>query len=308
MHVMFICAALLPATAIAATPEQEAKDVYLQGAAKFEAGELEVALELFKKAEALVPAPMPKYRIAATLDRLGRPAEAIAAYQTFIDSRPDPDKFFSKVENAKTRIRALARLPAKLRVKTTPEAPPNLVVAIDDVPQSGTELVLAPGTHVITATAGLAKGGQTVELQPGETREVMLSLVEPQVVIAAPAVVAPPPAPPVVAAPVQLAKARSSAPVAYALFGLGAAEIVAGGVFGMQALSARKDFEASGSRDSHESAGRQALLADVFFATGATLVLAGAAVLWLDAPTEPQLEVMPIVTPNAAGAAARIEF
>ena len=112
-------------------------------------------LACFKLADAYVPGAQPKYRVAASLDKLGRVAEAVAAYEaflSFVGPTPD-DKFKEIVADSKTRHAALKATPSKVKIATTPAALPNMKVTVDGVAQMGPELTLAPGKHTIVVTA-----------------------------------------------------------------------------------------------------------------------------------------------------------
>ncbi|MFH1410940.1 MAG: hypothetical protein ABIG80_05270 [Patescibacteria group bacterium] len=63
----------------------------------------ESAMAEFKKADGLYPGSRPKYQIAFCLDKMARYDEALAAYQTFIDSRPS-NKYAAEIAGANKRI------------------------------------------------------------------------------------------------------------------------------------------------------------------------------------------------------------
>ena len=56
--------------------EEAAKVAYTQAAREADAGRLDAALELYRKADELVPAAAPKFKVELTLDKLERFAEA----------------------------------------------------------------------------------------------------------------------------------------------------------------------------------------------------------------------------------------
>jgi tetratricopeptide (TPR) repeat protein len=260
--------------------EDAAKDAYTQAAKEADAGRLEAALLLYKKADELVPAPAPKFKVALTLDKLERFAEAETAYQGFLEIKPDPDKFFSKIESARERIRAIAGMPGKLMVKTKPDAPPNLVLAVDRIPQAGNEIVVMPGSHNLTAVADGFTGSQTVSVRPAENKDVLITLVADR-----PAPVAQLPAPPApllatsAARPVDSHSARTAAYIAFLLAG---AEVVAGTVFAFQAVHAKNVYNATPSPSNLSAVDRSTAFADAFYATGLLSAVGGTVLLLVD--------------------------
>ncbi len=64
-----------------------AKKNYKEGEALFKDAKYAEALEHYRIAEDAVPIGATKYKIAASLDKLGKVQESVAAYQVFLDSR-----------------------------------------------------------------------------------------------------------------------------------------------------------------------------------------------------------------------------
>ncbi|MEO5727470.1 MAG: hypothetical protein ABI134_35675, partial [Byssovorax sp.] len=273
-----------PAAAKPLTDKQKkdlAKKNYKEGEASFKDGKYAEALEHYRVAEDAVPIGATKYKIAASLDKLGKVQESVAAYQVFLDSTPDAVKMKDAIADSTARVEALKKTPGKVRVATEPSSPPNLKFAIDAAaPVPGIavpapvalapaapgaapaapgadaapamafngEFSVAPGHHKITATAdGYDPTSAELDLSFAETKDVKMALTA-----------TPPPPPPVVAAPpppVAVVEAptpvapppapRSNVP-AYVTLGLAGAGVVVGTIFGISALGAKSDFNAPG--------------------------------------------------------------
>lgn len=303
--------------------KEEAKRLYKEAEATFEKGDYAVAADLYRQADQHVPGAAPKYKLALSLDKQGLAVEAVAAWQVFLDSKPDPEKFKDKIAEAQERIEALKKTPAKVKVATVPEAPPNLKIAVDGVAQTGAELSIPPGKHTLTISAdGFVDSSQEIEVSFGETREVSVTLTPQQAPVAAapppepppPPAPEPPAAPPPPPAPVE---ERSLVP-AYVTLGLAGAGAVIGTIFGIQALSAKGDFDDNPTTKNADAVDRNALIADMSFAVALTFGVTGAVLLLSDdTPAEAKAAASsttkkaffaPFVSPTGGGAAARFTF
>jgi hypothetical protein len=225
-----------------------------------------------------------------TLDKLERFADAKAAYEAFLDSKPDPDKYFSKIESARDRIKAILEMPSHIKVSTTPASPPNLVVAVDRVPQAGTEMVVMPGTHSLQVVADGFTGSATVMVGPAETKEVAITLVADRPVLTVPpptAAPAPAPAPAQVIVAAGGPSRHEARTAAYVAFGLAGVEAIVGTVFAIQAVHEKNVYDASPSPANLASVDRQTAFADVFYATGLISVVGGVVLLLIDPADAP---------------------
>ncbi|WP_437307551.1 PEGA domain-containing protein [Sorangium sp. So ce388] len=305
--------------------KDEAKKLYKEAEARFEKGEYTTAADLYRQADEYVPGAAPKYKLALSLDKQGLATEAVAAWQAFLDSKPDAEKFKDKITEAQGRVEALKKTPAKVRVATAPDAPQGLKIAVDGVAQAGKELSVPPGKHTLTVSAeGFVDSSQEIEVTFAETRDVSVTLTPkpPEPVAAAPAQPAtPPPAttPPPVQTPPPAAPVEPRSPVpAYVTLGLAGAGVVVGTIFGIQALSAKSDFDDSPTTKTADRVDRNALIADMSFAVALTFGVTGAVLLLSDdTPAETKAAassvkknafVAPFVSPTGGGAAARFTF
>ena len=300
-----------------------AKKNYKDGEKALADGKFADALEHYKVAEDAVPIGATKYKIAVTLDKLGKVQESVAAYQVFLSSSPDAVKMKDQIADSGTRVEALKKTPGKVRIATEPTSPPNLRFAIDAAaPVPGIavpapvalapatpaapgapppaafattafngEFAMAPGHHKITATAdGYDPTSSEIDLAFAETKDVKitLTLAPPP----PPVVVAPPPPPIAVVEPVKAPPPppapRSNIP-AYVTLGLAGAGAVVGTIFGISALGAKSDFNAPGGAtvENADKTDRNALIADMSFAVALTFGVTGAVLLLSnDSPAE----------------------
>ncbi|MFO0593089.1 MAG: PEGA domain-containing protein [Polyangiaceae bacterium] len=287
-----------------AKKKDEAKKAYKSGETKFDKGEFEAALVCYKLAESYIPGANPKYKIAASLDKLGKITEAVAGYEAFLGAMANPpeDKYKEKIADAKTRVDALKATPSKVKLAIGPDQLQNMKVTLDGMPQTGTELTVPPGKHTIMVSAdGYDTLTQPIEVSYAETKDMPLTLnktPEP-VATAVPTATATATA---VAVATQTATATATAPVqppseprspvpAYVTLGLAGAGAIVGGIFGGMALSSKGDFDkmaadgkstAKQLTDKADETDRNALISDMSFAVALTFGVTGAVLLLSD--------------------------
>ncbi len=149
-----------------------AKKNYKEGEASFKDGKYAEALEHYRVAEDAVPIGATKYKIAASLDKLGKVQESVAAYQVFLDSTPDAVKMKDAIADSTARVEALKKTPGKVRVATEPSSPPNLKFAIDAAaPVPGiavpAPVALAPATPAPAAPGAAPAAPGAAPAAPG---------------------------------------------------------------------------------------------------------------------------------------------
>jgi hypothetical protein len=308
--------------------KEEAKKHYKSGEAKFAKGDYAGALDDFQTADGLIPGAAPKFWIAETYEKMSKVPEAVTAYQTFLDSSPDAEKYKDKIADAKTRIEALKKTPAKVKVATEPAQAANLKLALDGAAQTGPELSVPPGHHTITATADGLEGKLDVDVTFAEHKDVTVKLEKaapPKVasaldVPAKPAATTPAATTPAPATP-PVAEKRSNVP-AYVTLGLAVVGAGVGTVFGIQALGSKSDYNDNPTRDGLDKVERQSLLADMSYAVALTFGVTGVVLLLSnDSGSKPQqtgstkaaqakrsFVAAPYATPQGGGAAATLRF
>jgi tetratricopeptide (TPR) repeat protein len=108
----------LPARALAGTLEDPDQDIarahYQKGQAAYSAGDFRAALAEFEKARVALPLPELDFNVARCHDRLEHWAEAAAAYQRYLDKRPNaPDAADVRQRMEQVRARAAAATPSR---------------------------------------------------------------------------------------------------------------------------------------------------------------------------------------------------
>jgi len=271
----------------------------------FDAKNYAGALESYRKAEGLLPGAKPKFMIAQSLDLGNKPAEAIAAYQAFLDSKPNAKKHQKRIAAATKRIGELkATLPGVVNVTVTP-GKAKATITVDGkaeknnaCPNSCT-LELAPGAHkVVVSAEGYESSSHDVTVTAGGTHPVAASLKA--TAPAAPPATAPvaPAAEPLEEPVADEAEGRSKVP-AYVTLGVAGAGAVLGSVFGVQALGAKSDFDAEPTVDNADKAERSALIADMSFGVALTFGITGTVLLFSDDGAEEDSAAVPTLTPFA---------
>jgi hypothetical protein len=279
--------------------KQQAIEAFKTGNTAFKAGNYEEAYTNFKKADDLYPGAKPKFMVAQSLDKLGRSAEAVAAYRAFIDSNPC-DSYREELAEAGKRVAALeASLPGQITIKVAPEAAAGIAtIVVDDNPVTGTEVELPAGEHTIVISAeGYETVTERITVKPNEQRELAIALVPAS---------APVPTPVPLPEPVEGDDEGPSNIPAYVTLGIAGAGVVLGVVFGVQALSAKSDFDENPTVDNADKAERNALIADMSFGVALTFGITGAVLLISnmasgdDEPdTSEEVTFVPQVTPMA---------
>lgn len=293
-----------PAPAAAAAPEAQpvskpkppdkktrdaARKSYSQGEKAFASGDFVGAQAGFETANSLIPSPHAEYWLAKSLEAQPDKLEpAIAAYERFLANPEAAKAGEDKVADAQTRLEGLkAKLVGEVEIVTTPM---GASVSIDGTPQAGTTpliVKLAPGAHKVSVTlAEHEPKDLDIEVKGGEKSQQTIELVATPPP-APPPVAEPLPAPAPVAPPPPALEKRSMVP-AFVTLGIAAAGAAVGTVFGLQALSAKSDFEDNPSTEAADDTERNALIADMAFGVAITLGVTGIVLLTSsdDAPAE----------------------
>ncbi len=250
-----------------------ARSLGVEGVKLADAGKCDVALEKLARAERLHHAPTILGRLGECQVHTGKLVEGTENLARVVREPlpPNPPPAFVK---AKARAQAAydAAKPRIAKLSVSVKAPPATAFAVTIDGQALSSLVLEsdrptdPGEHVIEAKGdGLLPASQSITLTEGQRASVALKLeTDPRAaaaIAAVPATAPVVPAKPVASAPLDarplapsptpspsvepLASGRgaprSQAP-AYVAFGLGAAGLGVGAVFGALALSGRSDI------------------------------------------------------------------
>lgn len=148
------------AEAPAADPREAAAAAFAAGTAAFEQGDHATALREFQRADELAPHPKVRSNIGLCLAALGRPREAIAAFE-----RSLVDEGLSSEERARVREHLAAARASLSQLEVTA---PNLAEVVVDNETCATPcvIVLDPGTHRVSGPIR----DYEVQLAPGERR------------------------------------------------------------------------------------------------------------------------------------------
>jgi hypothetical protein len=297
-----------------------------EGARLADAGDCGGAVDRFRRAEGLFHAPTILVRLAECQIKLGKivagTENARRVVREDLGARPNP-AFVVAQRQAKALYEANVGKIATLRVRVEPRGAEGLRVRLDGDELAALALDVDrpadPGTHHVAAEAtGFAAAAADVSLAPGARETVVLRL-QPAPAPASPVADAapePPPRPPPAAPPAPAPPPPPAAPSrwpAYVAFGVGAAGLAAGSVFGALALGVRSDLEGacngdhkcpSSSRPDLDALDRAALLSNVGF--GVAAVGLGLGTYFLLAPpggkAKPgHVALAPWVGPGAGG-------
>jgi hypothetical protein len=150
---------------------QQAKSAFDRGVALYAQGSYEQALRSFQTAYDLAPHPVVLVNLANCYEKLGRPVEAIQAYERFLGA---PDYVPSKKQSKEVRV-ALGRLKKRtgeIHLQLSPALSPNAQVKVDGVsvtpdedgrvrvlPGTRKVEVLQPGYHPLQREVTVAAGG-----------------------------------------------------------------------------------------------------------------------------------------------------
>lgn len=317
-------APLAPAFAQDAKPDKKTVDAaraaYAEGEKSFKAGEYASAYLGYKKANDTLPSPHAKFWMAMALDKQGdRQKEAFEAYSAFL-ADPGAERLGpERLEEARQRHAALAKSPGKLLLTTVPAGASVAVNGEAQMGESPFSLTLPGGTHRISVTAPDHDGQEIeVEVKPFGSVEATVTLTAKP----APAPAPPPSEEPPAEAPEPPAPKEAPSKVpAYVTLGLAGAGLVVGTIFGLQAMSAKSDFDEKPTSKKADDAERNALIADMAFGVAITLGVTGIVLLTSgdsapekektskkSLPKKARFNVAPYATPSGGGAAARFVF
>jgi hypothetical protein len=272
----------------------------------------------FEEAFAAVPNPIVLLSVAESAVKIGRIEDAIAAFDQYLQLRPDaPDH----AEIAQKRA-ALTVLPARVSVTSEPAGAGILVDGQTTGKKTPAELDVSPGDHQLQAAlAGYESDAASIHATAGARIEQRLDLHT----------AAPPPTAAAVTASVALqtppALPTQVPTTALWITGtIGAAGLIAGTVLGFLALKEHSDFQSKPTEASADRGERLALFSDVGFGMGAMAAVTAAVLYFTNdevapAPATPaqaqrrsptltasHLQLIPSLSARSASATARIRF
>jgi hypothetical protein len=162
-----------------------ARKLFIEAVADQDGKRFEVALDKFRRVAAVKETANVRYRIASCLDALGRPAEALAAYDAVVRSGAQDPSSADAVAASRARGAQLESSVARLTIVVSGDAAADTEVRVDDAPVDqaalASSLPLLPGSHTLRASAaGRTPFVTTVKLAAGArvTLAVTLQPVE----------------------------------------------------------------------------------------------------------------------------------
>lgn len=181
----------------AATPDEIAKgrQLFAEALNDEEHQRFAAALEKYKRVVAIRDTASVRYRMASTLEGLGRVVQALDAYSAAVRLGAGNAADADVVKSAQARVDALAPRVAHVVLRVGPDAPPDAEVSVDAeiVPSElFVDLRVDAGPHLVTATAkGKKPFRAQITLSEGGRAEIPVTFEPSEVVTVA----APPPPP-----------------------------------------------------------------------------------------------------------------
>jgi len=293
---------------------EQARVAYGAGQEAYAAGQYAAAAEHFARADELLPAIQAKYWRAMSLDKQGDVAGAYAALGVVLADAKKDELGAEKLQAVTARQRELGAVPADLLVTTTPAGAHVQVSGVDVPTPTPLSLRLAPGRHELSISLpGYESQRVPITATPGAQLRPNVTLL-PQTASAQ----AGPIAPLGETAALDTSSTPRSLVPGYVTLGIAGAAAIVGTIFGVRALSDKKDYDKNPTAKGADDVERNALIADMAFGVTLTLGVTGIVLLVADDST-PQtassassnsagLHVLPYVSPKGAGAAASLSF
>ena len=309
--------------------KKEAIAIADKGVDAFRSEKYQDAIDAFVRADQKFHVPKFLLYVARAQVKLGKLLEAKATYQTIVDEKLPPyapDEFFTAQNDAKKEQADLTnRIPSvRVEVNGVPSGQ-TATVKLDGVALAasdlGKPLARNPGAHtVVVSLAGRPDIVRNVTLREGGSESVILEMSV--TTVTAPTVSGAVTAPQVTAtttpssSPTAAPNKRGGLPVvSIAAFGVGAAGLVTGAVFGGLTLGKYNDYNAKPTREALDQGRLFGLVTDIGF--GAAIVGAGVgAIYWLvsrpesekPAPVRGGVVIAPVVGATSGGVSVSGDF
>lgn len=293
-----------PATGAATDSGELAANALTQGQAAYNNADWVTAEQWFDKAYKLQPSATAQYWRAQAIDMQGRTADAVLAYDELFSNPNQADVAPNLLDAARKRAEILNKIPATLLLNVSPA---DAQITVDGVMQSGVPpfvLRLSSGKHKLHGSRdGYVPLETDVDVKAAQSTEQTLQLqAKPS---AAPAAGADSSA--------NNAEPRSKVP-AYVTLGVAGVAAGLGTVFGIQALSAKDDYEKNPTASAADDVERNALIADMAWGIAITLGITGTVLLTSgdseEAPPQAKsrLWFAPYASSQGGGARAKLTF
>lgn len=292
--------------------QNRARQLYGEAQALFDSGRYAAAEASFRAAYDAVPNPVVLRAIAASQERQGNIAQAVATLQQYLRDAPDA----SDRAEVERRVQELSARPATLAVSSTPAGAQIIVDGQDTGLVTPADLTLPAGEHTLELQLeGHQPATQTVTAQAATRMRLEVPL---QAGAAAADALGSEGGDGQAA--VEDPGTSSSEPSAgvWVTAGIAAAALVSGTVFGFLALSEQSNFDSMPTNDTADRGEIFALVADISFGVAAAAAIT-AIVLYIversggssdteTASNELELEVAPWADASGGGMAAQLRF
>ena len=256
----------------------EARAIAEQGDAAFAAGRGDLAIPLWKSADAAFHAPT----LMRCQSLLGHVVDASATLRAILDEPLGdgaPDAFVAARESAGRELPGMSERVASLRVQVGGST--AATVEIDGLAsEAGATLSLDPGEHHVFVRVLGGAYEQTVSLKDGEKREVTVSVSLEQ----------------------RLPTTPTQRKVGYAIGAAGAAFVLVGGVFGVLALSSASSLSTGcgadrqhcppGDQPNIDALKNRAFAADLTLGSGLALLAVGAVIALTSTPARREAPIV----------------
>ena len=293
---------------------EQARVAYGAGQEAYAAGQYAAAAEHFARADELLPAIQAKYWRAMSLDKQGDVAGAYAALGVVLADAKKDELGAEKLQAVTARQRELGAVPADLLVTTTPAGAHVQVSGVDVPTPTPLSLRLAPGRHELSISLpGYESQRVPITATPGAQLRPNVTLL-PQTASAQ----AGPIAPLGETAALDTSSTPRSLVPGYVTLGIAGAAAIVGTIFGVRALSDKKDYDKNPTAKGADDVERNALIADMAFGVTLTLGVTGIVLLTSDPPAEApaaaatldksRFTFAPYVGKKSGGAAASYAF
>ena len=305
-----------------AQPNEEAKKrartAYGRGQELYKAEKYQEAEASFLEAFESVPNPVVLLSIGETQKKLGRPADAVATFERYLEMRPEAvDR--PEIEKKISELRAT---PATLVVTSDPSGAAIRVDGTETGKVTPAEIELAPGQHKI----GLSLGGQPevtqdLDAQFGVRHEMQVALGGEAILN------------PFEAGAAGTSEEQKTEPeqepgkganvLPWIVIGTGGAVLVVGTVLGAMALGAKSDFNKDPTKKKADKTESLALFSDVTLCVGAAAIITGVVLLVTQGSedseeetaaasassrTEARLRLVPAISPGYSGISTQLKF
>jgi len=174
-----------PGPATSAADREAARNLYVEGFALQQAGNYSDALERFKRAQAVYPAPTTQLHIAECDAQLGHLVEAAEAYRALTRQQLAADAnpaFIAAQTQAAAELQQVEPRIPHLHLDVTPHGIPGLSVTVDDQPMNvallDVDRPVDPGAHKIAVMApGYFRAEASVTIREREpTKKIVIPM------------------------------------------------------------------------------------------------------------------------------------